>query len=72
MNDAHVAATLTRDWLNVHAAELSSASRDAVGLYLDSREKDAERFRRTFRPVWRRITGPTFRRSLGSVVTQIG
>jgi CHAD domain-containing protein len=72
MNDAHVASTLTRDWLNAHAAELTTASREAVGLYLESREADAERYRRTFRPLWRRITGRTFRRSLGSAVTQIG
>jgi hypothetical protein len=58
--------------LNAHAAELTTASREAVGLYLESREADAERYRRTFRPLWRRITGRTFRRSLGSAVTQIG
>ena len=72
MNDAHVAATLTRDWLNAHAAEVSAASREAVGLYLESREDEAERCRRTFRPIWRRMAGPTFRRTLGAVVTQIG
>jgi CHAD domain-containing protein len=72
MNDAQVAATLTRDWLNAHAAELSSSTREAVGLYLERREDDAERYRRTFRPLWRRITGRAFRRSLGAVVTQIG
>jgi CHAD domain-containing protein len=72
MNDAHVAATLTRDWLNAHAAEVSAASREAVGLYLESREDEAERCRRTFRPIWRRIAGLTFRRTLGTAVTQIG
>ena len=72
MNDAHVAATLTREWLNAHAHELTAASREAVGLYLESREDDAEHYRRTFRPLWRRITGRAFRRSLGAVVTQVG
>jgi CHAD domain-containing protein len=72
MNDAHVAATLSREWLNAHAAELSAATRAAVGLYLESREDEAERLRRTFRPLWRRITGRTFRRTLGAAVTQIG
>jgi CHAD domain-containing protein len=72
MNDAHVAAMITRDWLNAHAHELSAASRDAIGLYLERREEDAERARRTFRPLWRRITGRAFRRTLGAVVTQVG
>jgi CHAD domain-containing protein len=72
MNDAHVAATVTREWLNLNAPRLSATSREAVGLYLDSREATMERQRRTFRPVWRRITGRTFRRALGAAITQIG
>jgi hypothetical protein len=72
MNDAHVAATIAREWLNGHAHELTSASREAVGLYLERREEDAERARRTFRPLWRRISGRAFRRSLGAAVTQVG
>ena len=42
-----------------------------MGLYLDSREADVERMRRSFRPVWRRVTGRTFRKSLGLAITQI-
>ena len=72
MHDADVAATLTRAWLNANAADLPASSRDAVGLYLDTREADVERCRRSFRPLWRRITGPPFRRALGVAVTQIG
>jgi len=72
MNDADVAATTTREWLNLNAPQLPATSREAVGLYLDSREADVERLRRTFRPVWRRITGRTFRRALGVAITQIG
>ena len=72
MNDAAVAARNTREWLNVNAPHLQARSREAVGLYLDSREADVERSRRGFGPVWRRITGPAFRKALGSAITQIG
>jgi CHAD domain-containing protein len=72
MNDADVAATATREWLNLHAPQLPSTSREAVGLYLDSREARVEQLRRSFRPLWRRITGPSFRRALGVSITQIG
>ena len=72
MNDAHVAAALTRAWLDGQAHQLPAVSREAVGLYLDSREAETERLRRTFGPVWRRVTGRAFRRGLGLVVTQVG
>ena len=72
LNDADVAARISREWLNLNAPYLPAASREAVGLYLDSREADVERLRRSFRPVWRRMTGPTFRRALGLAITQIG
>ena len=72
MNDADVAATATREWLNLHAPQLPATSREAVGLYLDSREATVEQMRRSFRPVWRRITGPSFRKALGVAITQIG
>ena len=72
MNDAEVAAMATREWLNQNAPYLPAADREAIGLYLDSREADVERLRRGFRPSWRRITGLPFRRALGLAVTQIG
>lgn len=72
LNDADVAATTTRDWLNLHAPQLPSASREAVGLYLDSREAAVEQQRRSFRPLWRRMTSVTFRKALGLAITQIG
>lgn len=71
MNDADVAATTTRDWLNLNAPHLPATSREAVGLYLDTREADVERLRRSFRPLWRRLTGPAFRKALGIAITQI-
>jgi CHAD domain-containing protein len=71
MNDADVAARTTREWLNLHAPGLPARSREAVGLYLDSREASVEQLRRTFRPLWRRITGRTFRRALGVAITSL-
>jgi CHAD domain-containing protein len=72
MNDADVAASTTRGWLNLNAPHLPAASREAVGLYLDSREADVERLRRSFKPVWRRVTSKTFRKSLGIAISSIG
>jgi CHAD domain-containing protein len=72
MNDADVAAHAIREWLNQNAPLLPATSREAVGMYLDSREADVERLRRSFRPLWRRITGQTFRRALGVAISQIG
>jgi CHAD domain-containing protein len=71
LNDADGAAMATREWLNIHAPQLPARSREAVGLYLDSRETDVEQLRRGFRPVWRRVTGRAFRKALGTAITQI-
>lgn len=72
LNDADVAARTTRDWLNLNAPLLPATSREAVGLYLDTREAEVEQQRRSFRPLWRRLTGRTFRKALGVAITQIG
>ena len=72
MQDADVAATATREWLNLNAPHLDATSREAVGLYLDAREANVEQLRRSFRPMWRRMTGATFRKALGLAITQIG
>jgi CHAD domain-containing protein len=72
VNDAHVASGILRQWLNLNAPRLSATSREAVGHYLDSREADIRRLRRTFRPIWRRVTGRAFRRTLGLAISQIG
>ena len=72
LNDADVAASATREWLNLYAPGLPATSREAVGLYLDSRETAVEQLRRSFRPLWRRLTGTAFRRALGAAIMQIG
>jgi len=71
MNDAHVAAALTRAWLNERGPGLTMASREAVSLYLDARESDIDRALRSYKPAWRRINGKTFRRALGTAITSI-
>ncbi len=71
LNDADFAASTTRDWLNLHAPQLPARSREAVGVYLDSREADVEDLRRSFRPLWRRVTGRAYRKALGVAITHI-
>jgi triphosphatase len=71
LHDADVAASITRSWLNLYAPGLPARSREAVGLYLDSREAEVERLRRSFRPLWRRVTGRAFRKSLGIAIAAI-
>ncbi len=67
LNDADVAARTTRTFLVNGASRLSAASREAIGLYLESRESELARLRKTFPPVWRRVSGTPFRRTLGAV-----
>lgn len=71
MNDAHVAAGLARAWLRANATRVSATSAEAVGLYLAAREDEERRLRRSFMPLWRRITGRGFRRALALAVAAI-
>jgi CHAD domain-containing protein len=64
LNDAQIAADSTRAWLVGGSAGLSPAQRQAAAGYLRSCEADVARMRRTFKPLWRRLTAPTFRRRL--------
>jgi triphosphatase len=71
LNDANVAAALTREWLVATGARLPDGSRREIGAYLVSREREAVRLRRTFGPVWRRVAGPAFRRGLARTVSEL-
>lgn len=71
MNDAHVAAGLARTWLRANATRVSATSAEAVGLYLAASEDEERRLRRSFMPIWRRITGRGFRRALALAVAAI-
>lgn len=71
LNDADVAAHMTRDYLATHASRLPAASREAIGFYLASREAEIARLRRLVPPIWRRLLGSQFRRTLAFTVAAL-
>ena len=71
MNDASVAASMTRTFLVERAGELSSAETAGIGRYLVDREREVGRLRRTIGPTWRRVAGLSYRRALGRVVADL-
>ena len=71
LHDADVAAGLARAFLVHEAATLPSASVNAIGGYLGSREREMARLRRTIGPPWRRITSIEFRRAMGRAAAQL-
>jgi CHAD domain-containing protein len=71
LNDSQIAAETTRAWLIDAAAGLSAAEKRAAAAYLRAAERDVARLTRSFGPLWRRITGPTFRRRLAAVIGSI-
>jgi CHAD domain-containing protein len=71
MNDAHIAADLTRAWLMERAAQLPMEARRAVGAYLNSAERDVERLRRSFGRPWRVVMSRTFRRRLALAIGEV-
>ncbi|HVA86821.1 MAG TPA: CHAD domain-containing protein, partial [Candidatus Saccharimonadales bacterium] len=71
LHDADVAAGLARAFLVHEAATLPSASVNAIGGYLGSREREMARLRRTIGPPWRRITSIEFRRAMGRATAQL-
>ncbi len=66
LNDAVVATAVTREWLD--DATTPPATRRAAAAYLEASEADIARLRRTFRRLWRRVGGRTFRRQLAAVL----
>lgn len=71
LNDADVAARTAREFLVTQGSRLPEASREAIGHFLNSREADVARLRDTLLPVWRRVSGITFRRSLASAIASL-
>ena len=71
LNDADVAARLSRDVLVTQAGQLSKSERDAIGAYLRTREREVARLRRTLGPVWRAGNGAAFRRALGRAIAAL-
>jgi CHAD domain-containing protein len=68
MNDASVAASMTRTFLVERAGDLSTAETAGIGRYLVDRERQVAKLRRTIGPTWRRVAGLSYRRALGRVV----
>jgi CHAD domain-containing protein len=71
MNDAKIAADETRAWLIAEAGTLTAAQKQAATGYLRASEADVARLRRTFRPLWKRVTERTFRSRLASAISAI-
>jgi CHAD domain-containing protein len=71
LNDADVAAAKTRAFLLSRAPQLPTESREAIGRYLQLREREIARQRATIGPTWRPIVSPTFRRALGRAVSAL-
>lgn len=71
LHDADVAGALAREFLTRHAARLPTASIEAVGRYLASREREVARLRRGLPSAWRPLVGASFRRGLGRAVSAL-
>ena len=71
LNDADVAAGLTRKFLLAASDELDAREREAIGRYLVHSEREVARLRRTVGRPWRRIEGVTFRRALGRALARL-
>lgn len=65
LNDADVAASMARTFLVEHGSDVTPASAAVIGQYLNSREREVARLRRTVGVSWRGLAGLTFRRRLG-------
>jgi triphosphatase len=70
-NDANVAATAARAFLVERGSRLPAATRQAIGHYIDSRTSDMAVLRRRVPPLWRRVIGRPFRRSLASAIASL-
>ncbi len=71
LNDADIAARTAREFLVAQGSRLPQGSREAIGHFIETREADVARMRRGLASLWRRVGGPTFRRSLASVIGSV-
>jgi CHAD domain-containing protein/adenylate cyclase class IV len=71
LNDADVAASRSRAWLTANASRVAPEALAAVRLYLDTQEAEVARLRKRFPPLWRRIEGPGYRRTLALTLAQL-
>ena len=71
LNDADVAATMARAFLMSSGARSAPATRDAVSLYLSSREQTVATLRRSLPAAWRPIVALPTRRALAGLIAGI-
>ena len=71
LHDADVAAARARALLVESSARLSPPERAAVARYLESRERELSRLRRTAHRPYGTIAAPTFRRRLARIVAAL-
>jgi CHAD domain-containing protein len=70
-NDAQVAVSMTRDWLQAAGDSVPAETRRAASAYVAASERDQLRVRRSFTRLWRRVVGRTFRRRLAVAVSEL-
>ena len=71
LNDADVAATTARAFLMSSGARSAPATRDAVSLYLASREQTVATLRRSLPTAWRPIVALPTRRAIAALIAAI-
>ena len=69
LHDADVTIALTRQYLVSNAGRLSPSETEVIAGYLQGRERELERLRRTLGTSWRGVDGVGFRRLLGRAVS---
>jgi CHAD domain-containing protein len=71
LNDAQVAAAMTREWLFTEAAALPPTARRQSAAYLAASEREIVQLRRSFTRLWRHLAGRVYRRRLALVISEI-
>jgi len=69
LHDADVTIAMTRQFLVSNAGRLGPAETEVIAAYLQGRERELERLRRTIGAPWRGVNGVAFRRLLGRAVS---
>jgi CHAD domain-containing protein len=69
LHDADVTIALTRQFLVSNAGRLDPAGTEVIAAYLEGRERELERLRRSIGTPWRGVDGVAFRRLLGRAVS---
>jgi CHAD domain-containing protein len=69
LHDADVTIALTRQFLVSNAGRLATDQTEVIAAYLEGRERELERLRRTIGSPWRGVDGVAFRRLLGRAVS---